>query len=388
MAKKRILFIADGVSSTGFSTVSHNIIQNLSTKDYEIHHLAVNYTGDPHDFDWKIYPASAMGSDAMGFRRLPQFANVSFDGIFILNDVWVISKYLEIIKQTFQKIPPIIVYFPVDSKYLSNGWFQNFDIVTKAVAYTQFGYDEIKRVYDGDNITIIPHGVDTSVFKRLSTDRNKIRRTVFPESNIEDAFLVLNANRNQPRKRIDMTMKGFSLFAQGKPSNVKLYLHMGLKDVGWDVLALADRYEISDRLVLSNLSKNIQQVPVEMLNAVYNVCNVGINTSLGEGWGLCSVEHAVTGAPQLVPNHSSCRELFSDCGLLIPVSQEIVGTDNQTESGLVHPVDVANSLEKIYSNYNLYQELADKGMEKFTSETYSWKYIVKNQWLPLFQEIF
>ncbi len=51
--KKKILFIADGVQPTGFSTVAHNMIRNLEDT-YDIHHLAVNYKGDPHDFQMKI----------------------------------------------------------------------------------------------------------------------------------------------------------------------------------------------------------------------------------------------------------------------------------------------------------------------------------------------
>jgi len=47
MEKKKVLFIGDGVTPTGFSTVTHNIIRNLPKEEFEIHHLAVNYRGDP-----------------------------------------------------------------------------------------------------------------------------------------------------------------------------------------------------------------------------------------------------------------------------------------------------------------------------------------------------
>jgi D-inositol-3-phosphate glycosyltransferase len=50
---------------------------------------------------------------------------------------------------------------------------------------------------------------------------------------------VLNANRNQPRKRIDITLRGFALFAVDKPETVQLYLHMGSEDMGWNALQLA-----------------------------------------------------------------------------------------------------------------------------------------------------
>ena len=96
---------------------------------------------------------------------------------------------------------------------------------------------------------------------------------------------MLNANRNQPRKRIEITMQGFALFAENKPDNVKLYLHMGSEDMGWNLMSLARRYDIEGRLIISNTSKETPTDSVKRLNMIYNACEVGINTSLGEGWG-------------------------------------------------------------------------------------------------------
>lgn len=45
------------------------------------------------------------------------------------------------------------------------------------------------------------------------------------ETQLADSFLVLNANRNQKRKRIDITLKAFAALARDKPENVKLLLH-------------------------------------------------------------------------------------------------------------------------------------------------------------------
>ena len=71
---------------------------------------------------------------------------------------------------------------------------------------------------------------------------------------LQNGFIVLNANRNQPRKRMDLTMEGFSLFAKDKPENVFLHLHIGLKDIGWDLKYLAKRYQLADRLIYSTRS--------------------------------------------------------------------------------------------------------------------------------------
>src|SRR5205823_13314929 len=98
-------------------------------------------------------------------------------------------------------------------------------------------------------LEVIPHGVDTHRFFPLSDDdvgrRVEARRAMkLNDPEHRDAFIVLNANRNMPRKRIDLTMQGFAEFAKDKPTNVKLYLHMALQDTGWNVIALAKRYGI------------------------------------------------------------------------------------------------------------------------------------------------
>jgi len=107
--------------------------------------------------------------------------------------------------------------------------------------------------------------------------------------------MVLNANRNQPRKRFDLTIQGFALFARGKPDkSVFLYCHCGLVDIGFNILELCVRYGIDDRLITSNSSKPLQSVPQDQLNLIYNACDVGLNTSIGEGWSLTNHEHAAT----------------------------------------------------------------------------------------------
>ena len=383
---KRILWIGDGVAKTGFSTVNMNIIKNL-LDTYEVHHLAINYYGDPHEYTWKIYPAGIRG-DLWGFNRIKEFSETNADCIFILNDIWVIAKYLELIKSNFKKVPPIVVYFPVDSEGFDKDWFANFDIVSRLVVYTNFGYRQVRKAYAGIEPDVIPHGVDLNTFFKINAPKSEIKAKMFPnKDDFLDSFIILNANRNQPRKRIDITVKGFQLFARNKPENVKLYLHMGLKDMGWDLVKLTERLKIHDRLIITSRTPMIQQVPEDKLNLIYNACDVGLNTSIGEGWGLVNHEHAVTGAPQIVADHSANSELYKDCGILIPPKFTQINAETLTTSKIITPENVAKALEKLYYNKELYGELSRKSQERFASKQFSWEYIVENYWKKLFREV-
>ncbi len=392
MEKIKVFVIGDAVVPTGFSRVLHSIMQYLPRDIYDISWLGINYYGDPHEYTYRIYPASnKMVGDLYGMSRLEDLLDSEKPNIiFLLNDVWVLDTYLQKIKSFYEgkeNRPKIVTYFPVDAEDHDPEWYRHFDIVDKAVVYTQFAFDVVKKAVPYINFEILPHGIDHSIFFKIPESKKDIKSKLYPNrADFLDSFIVLNAGRNQPRKKLDVTMRGFKLFSEGKPENVKLYMHCGVKDSSMDIIKLAGRLEIDKRLILSSRSNGVQVLTNGRLNLVYNATDVGLNTSLGEGWSLPNCEHAVTGAPQVVANHSALRELYSDCGVLIPAETPIVLDNIMTTGYLCTPEDVAASLEEIYQDKGNYNKLSKKGLEKFTSDIYSWKNISK-RWDNLLRSI-
>jgi D-inositol-3-phosphate glycosyltransferase len=389
--KIKVLFLADQVIQTGFARVAHSIIEYLPS-NFESSAIGVNYYGDPHPYPYHIYPASLKG-DVYGINRIEEITRIEKpDLIFIVNDAWIQDYMLDAIKNVYKDktLPKIISYVPVDAKDHDSDWYKNYDIVTKVVAYTEFGKTEILKARPelADRILVIPHGVDTTVFNKIPLPKEIIKRQLYPDRAdfYQDSFIVLNANRNQSRKRIDLTMSGFKLFAEGKPANVKLYLHMGITDSSVDIIKLAKRLNIQPRMIYSSKKNGCQSIPTERLNLIYNATDVGINTGCGEGWGLTACEHAITGSPQVVADHSALHELYSDCGLLIPTSQEYVLDNIMTTGYLVTPEAVAEKLELLYTNRKLYDELSKKGIEKFSKPEYQWENIAK-RFAEVFDEV-
>lgn len=398
----KILWIGDAVTPTGFSMVNHSVIENLNKDRFHVYQLGVNYHGDPHTYDYPIYPAMTpkqmQTGDMWGITRIEEFINLEPDIIFILNDIWIITNYLQSIKESYKEankdIPKIVVYFPVDGAGYNKDWFEDFDIVSQTVVYTNFAKDVVNKAIPELSLEVIPHGNNNKVFYKIDKTKKEIKEKVLvgKEDLWEDSFVVLNVNRNQPRKRIDLALQGFSLFAKDLPKNVVYYHHAGTTDAGWSILQLAKRIEdeldfnLQERLILTNNRNDVQKVPVEKLNLIYNTGDVGINTSLGEGWGLTATEHASTGAPQVVPNHTACRELFYDCGLLSEVLVYMKETQTMIDRGIVNPESVAENLLKLYEDKELYNRLSKASIKKFTSSEYSWKNIAK-QWEKVFENI-
>lgn len=403
--KPKLLLVGDAVATTGFARVMHGIFENLVDR-YEIHHLGINYRGDPHDYKVKIYPAMLGGlgqqGDVYGHSRLPRLIDsLQPDVVFILNDIWIHAQYMDALDSYIEGGLKVVLYSPVDAEPIEWSWVKKIRKAKRFVAYTQFG----KRVVEDSleswqkhierheleeeqvefpPIGVVPHGVDTSTFYPLpdSTDKAgnvvipgklNAKRMVFPnKEDFLNSFVVLNANRNQPRKRIDITLKGFAKFAEDKPDNVKLYLHMGVEDMGWNILALADRYHIDHRLIISANVPMMPQVPDSRLNEIYNACDVGINTSMGEGWGLVSFEHASTKAAQIVPNHSAAPEIWGDSAEYLDPKYYLTTDRILTEGAILDPDQLADKLQKLYDDPVYLREMSEKAYAVTQREEYQW----------------
>ena len=400
-ALPRILVAGDAAVPTGFARVIEGILKPLVTR-YEIHHLGTNYHGDPHGNSWKIYPAE-LGGDRWGARRIVALVEkIRPQLILIVNDIWVQSAYLQELRQA-KTLPPIILYCPVDGGPIDPESIAPLAGVTRFVVYTDFGKQQVENAvqkqrerdpsFNFPRVETIPHGVDTETFYPLQgngehmSGRLAARKLLFPDAtDLDQRFIVLNANRNQPRKRIDTTIRGFALFARNKPAHVRLFLHMGVEDVGWNVVILARRYGIEDRILMSSLAKTIQGVSTAQLNRVYNACDVGINTSSAEGWGLPSFEHAATRAAQIVPRHSACAELWEDAAVMLEPAFKVINEGVLTDGWLVTPEAVAEALEKFYGDREFMAEMSEKAFRKATRPEYQWGNI-SERWNALFQQV-
>jgi glycosyltransferase involved in cell wall biosynthesis len=257
--------------------------------------------------------------------------------------------------------------------------------VDAAVVYNDFGLEVASKAKPDFKFHVIGHGVDTDTFYRAHDTRREAKELLFGSPELYDSFIILNAGRNQPRKRLDITMRAFQKFAADK-DDVFLYMHSGIKDCHIDTVRLAKELGIYDKLILTGMLEGPQRVPQEHLNMIYNVCDVGINTGLGEGFGLPNAEHAATGAPQIVPNHSALTKLYQDCGLLMPANIPFTLDQISTTAKMVEISEVVKAMNELYWNKETYTKLSKLCYDKFNTESYSWENIVE-EWDNLFRKL-
>lgn len=373
----KVLWYGDACSNTGFGRVTSSIIEHLQ-KEHEVEVVGINYTGDPHDLPYKIYPASNLACpDRFGIPRLPELIDKIKPDIFIcLNDIWIVNQVWERIQFLKDQYKfKFIAYFPVDSEYYYPDMLRNIPQWDIAITFTiNCAHRILKHDIKPSKLGVLPHGIDTSKFNPIPTEQARDALGL-----PHDRFIVFNGNRNQPRKRIDLTIKAFARFAMDKPDTM-LYLHMGTKDLGWDITALFKRemtrlgLDDKQRLILtSNEINYIAAPPDELLNTIYNACDVGINTAEGEGWGLVSFEHASCRKPQVVPDHTACKDIWEEAGLLIPVATWMTDKDLGVERGLINTDEAAEILTDLYSDKDLYDDVAEACYAVTQRPEYRWE---------------
>ncbi len=391
MSKKtKVLWCGDIVAMTGFARVTENVIYRLKD-DFEIVVLGHNWWGDPCDQqkDFKIYPSSNRFQTApFGEQRIREVVEKEKpDIVFTINDMWIINEQYRQIQDLHKAGNfKFVGYAPMDSY----GWIgcladtaNDWDAI---ISYTEFGAHEFVKGGIRKPIAVIPHGVTPGQFYPMDKAECRKKLGLNP-----DDFIVFNGNRNQFRKRIDITIKAFAEFAVGRP-DAKLYLHMGMRDQGWDVMGLFARemnrvgLDANGRIIMTAQTDGPPNVSVDMLNTIYNACDVGVNTCKGEGWGLVNFEHAACGVPQVVPDHTSCKEIFEGYGELIRCDHVDVDTNYGREMPCPSSEHLVEILEQLHEVPEICDEIGKKCYERATDPQFAWD-TVASQFGGIFEDV-
>jgi D-inositol-3-phosphate glycosyltransferase len=390
MTKPKLLWCGDIVAMTGFARVTENVLEHLRN-DYEVVVLGNNWWGDPHPLQqiYKMYPSSNRFQTApFGEQRIREVVEKEKpDIVFTINDMWIINdQYKQIADLHEQEKFKFVGYAPMDSY----GWLGSLNETANKwdgiISYTEFGAHEFIAGGIQKPVAVIPHGVTPGQF--YPKDKAEARKALGLK---DDIFIVFNGNRNQFRKRTDITIEAFAKFAKDKP-DAQLYLHMGLKDQGWDIIPLFSRamgregLDPNGRIILTSQTEGPPNVSVETLNNIYNACDVGVNTCKGEGWGLVNFEHAACRVAQVVPNHTSCKEIFEGYGRLIRCDHVDVDVNYAREMPCPSSDHLAEILTDLYENREKLDATAELCYTRVTDKQFDWA-TVASQFGGIFEDV-
>jgi len=113
--------------------------------------------------------------------------------------------------------------------------------------------------------------------------------------------------------------------------------------------------------------------------------DVGVNTCKGEGWGLVNFEHAACRVAQVVPDHTSCKEIFEGYGRLIRCDHIDVDTNFGREMPCPSDTHLAEILTELYEDRDKLDAVAELCYIRATDEQFNWD-TVAAQFDGVFQE--
>ena len=343
MGRPKVLFYGDYGCATGFAQVLGNVVREVARQDlFDIDVLGINYSGDPLDpkkWPGRVYPAlsgiiqpGSIYADVYGRQRLLDLIGENkYDAVFLLQDPFVMDTVMPKIKETQQKIKEIrgkqfkvVYYFPIDATPKKE-WIDNaIGLADYPVVYTKFGLNQIyeKDAKVAERTKVIYHGTNLEDFKPLSETVNKAFRAAYFDKAADDKFLIMNVNRNQPRKDIVRSLMVFKELKDRGEKDIMMYMHMQHSDVGGNIFEMMKQLGLSEeeiKMPSPRIFSANQGLPIEQINRLYGAADMVLTTTLGEGWGLSITEAMATKTPVVGPQNTSLTEMMADNrGILVP----------------------------------------------------------------------
>ena len=399
-AKKKFMLVGTHAHQvTGYSKVTYHVIKELAKLDIcELFHFGfqkfINESNgyrkypagvDVYDPVIKERSKEAESEMGFGFSQLPGYIQaVKPDIIMIYNDAGIICKFLE--KMT-EKIPEkertykLIIY--LDQVYT----IQRPELLVRIdkdahiyFAFTQFWKDVLQKQGIIKPIYVLRHGFDPTQF--VVKDRSVIRKK---HGIPENLFVMLNLNRNTPRKHHDIVVIAFAELVARNPTKPLMLLAVcdGGEGGGYPLKEIYIRELV--RLNLNpehhahklSISQSSMSYTDELINELYSLSDIGITAAEGEGFGLCQFEAMGVGVPQVVPrvggfidfciNDQNCRSVEPKWRSYLALGQSPVGGIAE----LVLPFDLSLAAEDYLLDSELRELHGKKARE--TVLNYTWE---------------
>jgi len=399
---KKILFLATYPNqSNGYAKVA-NKITNYLAEFHDIYYFGFSNYRDiyvPRDIHKNIKIIDVVEeeknrgfNDSFGVDIIEEYVKlINPDIIVLYNDIIVTCRHLNVLNKlkyeqgyNFKFVSYLDLVYDFEKFEYINFLNQYSDVI--AVFSEHWKKNLMDMKIPEEKIHIAPHGFDEEKIYKI--DKMQARKDL--GLNIED-FIFLNINRNSYRKANDITISAFIKFMKMNPKckNIKLFLHCELcVKSGYDIKEIVKIECIKENMdyeyILNNhiLRLGNNKVSDEIVNKIYNACDVGINTCIGEGFGLCSFEHITLGKPQIVSYVGAHKDIFNGFPefTVTPVAQYNITSHIDDHCGTVHicnAKDFADKMNTIFNYYKKYEIIAEK-CGKNIKEKYQWKNILEN----------
>ena len=398
----KILFFASYPTlAIGYSRIANIISNYLAEQGHQVYYFGIS-NFETISISRYIHPNIELidalkeekkigSSELYGVNTICDFIDkLKPDILFLYNDIIVISRiFNNFITRKLIKNFKIITYldlvYPYEKIQLVKHIDHFSDIILVLSEYWKTNLVDMN--INQDKIKVLQHGFDNEKFYYV----DKIEARTYFNLNADD-FVILNSNRNNYRKNIDKTIDVFLKFLKIKNMDrkIKLFLNMSL-DINND-------YNVYNQIEINCIKNKLNYFAIvtshifingsnsiysdDQLNLLYNSCDIGINTCIGEGFGLCNLEHGGLAKPQIISGVGGLLDIFSnEYSIVINHVEEYYIPNSLDAHGGYAKVcltdDFVNGLIRYYDDHELVKNHGEKSKQIIT-EKYNWNNILLN----------
>jgi glycosyltransferase involved in cell wall biosynthesis len=370
---RKLLWIGDAGCESGFAKCTHNTVEVLR-QSWEVTVLGLNYRGDPDvrsKWPYDIWPCWP-GGDLFGVgRTLELIDKTTPDLVVIQNDPWNVPAYMkEILK--LKRPPPVVGAIAVDGL---NCRGKALNKLARAIFWTEFAQSEAHKGGMTIPSGVVGLGVDLTTY--TPGDKQAARNWVGLPEAVKRGFIVGNVNRNQPRKRLDLTIKYFAKWVlERQVTDAYLYLHVApTGDSGFDCDQLAEFYGINtptNRKLILAIPEMYHGTPEAAVARTMQAFDLGFSTTQGEGWGLTTLEMMACGIPQVAPDWAALGEWARPAAHLVPCTSTAHTPMANAVGGIMDEAQAIEILDAMYRDPMLRKSHIDKGLALAAEPRYNW----------------
>ena len=186
---------------------------------------------------------------------------------------------------------------------LTNGLVDQMTIVSEAAADRYV----TQRILPEALLRVIPNGVDTERFRRVSVEaRNSLRRSL----KLDEEFVWIAIGRDHPAKDYLTMLRGFAKVQERAPGSVLLLIGEGL--LGGETESLARELNLGDAVRFLGMRNDVPEL--------MSTADAYVMSSAWEGMPVVLLEAAAAGLPIVATSVGGNPEVVCDgeSGFLVP----------------------------------------------------------------------
>ncbi len=324
--KIKVLWVGDYNCPTGFAEVSKNILHLMADDDrFDISVLAVNcLTEDVHYPVWFpiYYAKSKYGMDEIA----ETFDKVQPDILITLNDGYVMPMYHRLLGVRLNKCS-WIGYITFDGLPIAR-WKETLKHMDVVAVPTEWQRQELNKVMPALDVKVLPYGVNTKYYHKLPKQEVDDYKLAMLGEEHKNDFIFGMVGKNFERKRYPELIQAFAIFKYKSklqfPRNPLLVLFPthSKGQFNLDNVAKVAGTKPGDVAIIN--SDSPFGLTDTQMNKIYNMFDINCLISIGEGFGLPTVNAAACGKPTIAMDNSVQGELSTK----IPMA--LVSTDEQS----------------------------------------------------------